>query len=381
VISLFPNFCMQVPALVRQMVLPPLPLRPASAIYRFLVLTLFLPVFLMLQLFQWLGLLLDEIFFRRYRNVDIKQPVFILGIPRSGTTYLHRLMARDTQFTTFVTWECLFGLSVSWRRLFLCLARLDRAIGRPAERIIEALDRWAFRRLDSVHPVRLTEPEEDYFCFMPILRCFILILAFPRAGWLWDMGRLDQAISGKERRRIAKWYRACLQRHLYVHGADKTLLSKNAALAGMALTLAEEFPDCRIVDCRRAPSEVIASQFDSLSGGMRAFGVTREHTGFRDRLLEQLAFAYRNLDRLAGHMDQEAYCSVSMTRLARDPGGVVASIYRRFGLKMSRDCRRRLSSLPTQPHRARDLPDLARWGVDNALLNGIFASDDQVREC
>jgi len=42
-------------------------------------------------------------YMRRNESVaeaDISTPIFIIGLPRSGTTKLHRLMARDSQFNT-----------------------------------------------------------------------------------------------------------------------------------------------------------------------------------------------------------------------------------------------------------------------------------------
>jgi len=39
-------------------------------------------------------------------EADIGTPIFIIGLPRSGTTKLHRLIARDSQFNTTPLWEC-----------------------------------------------------------------------------------------------------------------------------------------------------------------------------------------------------------------------------------------------------------------------------------
>jgi len=63
------------------------------------------------QLMHWLGFLLDDIFFRGYRTIDIKKPVFIVGIPRSGTTLFQRVLARDIDnFTGYDLWELLLLL-------------------------------------------------------------------------------------------------------------------------------------------------------------------------------------------------------------------------------------------------------------------------------
>ena len=73
---------------------------------RWLLLLIGLPLFCLFQLLHWLGFLLDELLFRDYRKVRIEAPVFISGIPRSGTTFVHRSLAQDrAQFTTVSTWE------------------------------------------------------------------------------------------------------------------------------------------------------------------------------------------------------------------------------------------------------------------------------------
>ena len=46
-----------------------------------------------------LFLLMDNIFFN-YQKIKINKPLFIIGFPRSGTTFLHKMLLKDTQFTT-----------------------------------------------------------------------------------------------------------------------------------------------------------------------------------------------------------------------------------------------------------------------------------------
>ena len=65
--------------------------------------------FALLNLLHALGWLLDELFFRRWHKVRVHKAVFIVGLPRSGTTHLQRVLAHDPQFTTFTTWEALLA--------------------------------------------------------------------------------------------------------------------------------------------------------------------------------------------------------------------------------------------------------------------------------
>lgn len=232
---------------------------PVSA-RRVLVMLGFLTVFALAQGLHWLGFLLDEIFFRGYRRVQIREPLFVLGVPRSGTTNLHAVLAQDPQFTTFSAWECLFAPSVSQRLFWRWLGRLDARIGAPLRRLLGLVERRVFGALDDVHAMSLDTPEEDYFALMPVLSCFILVLAFPRSPHLWRMGNFDRDMPAPERERLLGYYADALRRHLYVHGPDKRLLSKNAAFASLANGLADAFPDARFLVCLRDPMETVPSQ-------------------------------------------------------------------------------------------------------------------------
>ena len=257
------------------------------------------PFFCILQLLHWIGFALDEIFFRGWRRVEVRRPLFVLGPPRSGTTHLHHVLSMDDRTTTFRTWECLFGLSVTGRMLLLGLGRLDRLVGRPFGRAGGWLGRHFLAGMDDLHPFAMDAPEEDFLALMPVMQCFILVVVFPRADWLWRTARLDTEATDAQRRRLMRFYRACVQRHVYVFGKDKRFLSKNASFSGMAESLLDVFPDARIVSTTRDPKKTVPSQLSSIRPGLTAAGFDRISPALRDRFIEQLAFYYLHLEAVA----------------------------------------------------------------------------------
>ncbi|MEE8357593.1 MAG: hypothetical protein V3R33_09820 [Anaerolineales bacterium] len=69
-----------------------------------------LGIYLPAEVLIWSGLLLDEVYFPSYHEIKIKQPVFIIGNPRGGTTFLQRLLAINTDsFISMRTGEFLHG--------------------------------------------------------------------------------------------------------------------------------------------------------------------------------------------------------------------------------------------------------------------------------
>lgn len=299
------------------------------------VMLAFLPVFALGQALHWLGFLLDDLFFRGWRQVSIDEPVFVLGVPRSGTTRLHQVLAQDTQFTTFRTWECLFAPSVTQRLFFLGLARIDRVLGAPCATALRWIERRAFAGLEDVHPMGLSTPEEDYFALMPVLSCFILALPFPSFEHIWRVGRFDADLSEAERRRLLDFYEDCLKRHLYVQGPQKRLLSKNAAFASWAQSLAERFPDARFIVSLRDPRETVPSQLSSIGSGLAFFGVPADSQPVRQRLTAQLVFYYENLDQLRQRLPESRHAALGMRELRSGLGECITAIYARFGLELS----------------------------------------------
>jgi hypothetical protein len=348
------------------------PLRPR----RLLVLALFLPLFALVQAIHWLGYLLDDLLFRGWRRVEVRAPVFVLGVPRSGTTRLHQVLAEDPQFTTFRTWECLFAPSVSQRRFWLALARLDGRIGRPFGRLLGLLERRVFAALDDVHAMSLCTPEEDYFALMPILSCFILALPFPGFEHLWRVGRFDRDLPAHERRQILDYYRDCLKRHLYVHGPGRVLLSKNAAFAGMAQGLANQFPDARFIVCLRDPAETVPSQLSSIAEGLAFFGVPADSAPIRARLVEQLAFYYENLAALSRRVPAERHAALHLTELRAGLAPTLTRLYGQLGLDLCPDFARTLAVEDgrARGYRSRHQYSLEQFGLDTAQIATGFAS-------
>ena len=328
------------------------PRRDGRGLSGFLLVVLLFPVALLLQLVHWLTFLLDEIFFRNYRKVTVREPLFVLGPPRTGTTHLHRVLSADPGTTTFRAWECLFALSVTSRKLILALARADRAVGRPAERLGSWLGRHIPESMDDIHPSGLGEPEEDFLCLLPLAACFLLIVPFPRATWLWEVARFDTELDDDDKRDLLDWYRRCIQKHLFVFGADKRFLSKNASFSGMPEAVLTEFPDARILFTSRDPRAVVPSQLSSLRPALKACGFRRYPEPLRDGLVELLRYYYEHLATVA-RMHPGRMALLYNDDLRNDLSTAVVTALRSVGLEVDDGFRERLLLLSAESRRHR----------------------------
>lgn len=110
---------------------------------RFIFLILFYLVWPLGSLVHWMCFALDDILFPNYKNHPIEKPLFILGNFRSGSTFLHRLLSRDSEtFTSLTTWDIYLTPSVTQKKITQFIARLDnKFFGRSLHRALFAFDR------------------------------------------------------------------------------------------------------------------------------------------------------------------------------------------------------------------------------------------------
>ncbi len=85
---------------------------------RFVFLLMFYTIWPIGSLIHWICFFLDDIFFPGHKTQPVEKPLFIIGNLRSGSTFLHRLLSRDSEtFTSLTTWDIYLTPSVTQKKL------------------------------------------------------------------------------------------------------------------------------------------------------------------------------------------------------------------------------------------------------------------------
>jgi hypothetical protein len=313
---------------------------------RFLLQCLFVPALLLGWLLHSLAFVLDDIFFRGYRKIEVKEPVFVVGIARSGTTFLHRLLTEDTEhFTTFTYWELVLAPSIIERKLVFALARVDRACGGLGRKLLVKFDRWLLDGFRKMHHLSLFEPEEDEWLLIHKFSSAFLLFPFPFMDRVRHLLYFDEEMPPAARKRIMAYYKRCVQRHLYVHGRGKRLLSKNPSFSAKIDSVNEEFPDSKIVCCVRNPYEAVPS-FGSLLWFIwgQTPGQSTATSEMRETLVEAVDHFYRHPMRRLPLRPEDRQAFVTYDQLIASPREVVTGLYARLQIDMTAAFAERLAA-------------------------------------
>jgi hypothetical protein len=287
-----------------------------------------------LEFINWTCLFLDELFFPGYRRVAVSTPVFVVGFPRSGTTYLHRLLDNDRdQFTSLKLWEIIFAPSVIQKKFFLGLGKIDRMIGKPLYRIAIKIEDRMFAGSRKMHKISHFEAEEDEIILIHIFSSAFLAFMFPFDD-MNSFTRFDTDISPRRRAAIMTFYKKCAQRHLYVFGAQKHFLSKNPASSSKIRSIYETFPDAKIICMVRNPLEAIPSAISWMSYGFYQFNDADQRI-ITERILGQISHWYTYPLAELDNRPIETQAVGKYDELVEDPAEFVKRVYDRFGFQLS----------------------------------------------
>ena len=298
---------------------------------RILVLLVLFPSYVTMLLVHWACLGLDELLFPRFRKQKIVRPLFIVGPPRTGTTLLHRLLAKDDQFTSMRTWEILFAPSIIQKRFWKGVGRLDGLAGSPLRKLVLALEGWQLKEFNKMHKVGLFELEEDDPILLNIFASAFLALVLPFEKDVRPLVFFDEEFPAAEKKKTMAFYRKCVQRHLYVFGKDKVFLSKNPVFSFKVQALQEVFPDSRIICIVRTPVEGVPSAFSYMNYFYDVFCSRRPDSSSKDFIHELLLRFYRYPTERLKRMPEGRGVILKYTDLVSDPENTVLNCFERMG--------------------------------------------------
>jgi len=305
---------------------------------------LFSGLYLLFLLLVVLGRAVDHIFFGRFRRQRVDEPVFIIAPPRSGTTLVQNLLSLDEKrFVHLKMYQTILP-AVCFQRLVDAAAGCDRRLGRPVERTLTWCEKKWFGGWDDLHKMRLNQPEEDDALFLYAFESEAIFMLFPYVRELWEAGFPD-ALPADGRRKLMRYYRSCLQRHLYANGPAQTLLSKATQSSGTVNSLLEEFPRAKFITIVRHPYKSVASHVSLFVPVWKAHSPEIAKDGPVAREYARLAVEwYKHLFRFRQTAPPAQCHCIDYRDLVQNPRKTIEKVYAHFGWTMDPDYLARLDA-------------------------------------
>ena len=306
---------------------------------------------------------------------EVVRPVFIIGINRTGTTYLHRLMSRDRRFWFLRLYE--LAEPVLWTGEYATVAGSPGDPRRARiQGMLEASD--ILKVVEGVHHFDVDEPEEDF----PILRmafsAWVSVARFhiPAYGrWLDANGSGDAYAYHRRIMQHFNW-----QRRQRLPGHQGQWLFKMPFHLMELEALIDAYPDALFIQTHREPSQFMGS-WNSLVERIRS--LTSDPLPTNEFGAEQLAFMGNMMDRAVHFREthpelEHRWIDVNYIDLIEKPMATLARIYKHFdwpfeqtAIEAMEDWQERQSQQRRGEKRHRY--DLSDYGLTSEEVNAAFA--------
>lgn len=255
----------------------------------------------------------------------IKQPIFITGLPRSGTTFLHRLFMADSRNRAPLVWQTIYP----YPDLGLRPGASDTRVSRVARQL--RMFEFLAPEFRALHPLDATSPQECSEINAHVFRSM----------------RFDSNYHVPSYR---TWLDADIERHMPAYRFHKRFLQhlqhQTPDVAGQWVLKCPEhlfalraikavYPDARLIFVHRDPVKVLLSVAKLTEVLRRPFSrhVDRKTIG-RDESARWLDGTRRMMEVGDDAGLPESVCHIHYIDLVTDPVSTVEQAYKHFGLEL-----------------------------------------------
>jgi hypothetical protein len=291
----------------------------------------------------------------------ILNPVVITGVPRTGTTALHRLMAVDRRFQGLQTWL----LDSPMPR-----PRIDTWQDYPEFRKTAATLEAQYAAAPEKRAAHYRAAEEVHEC------CMLLRQSFVSNLWncAWSAATYDAWWQCQSEEAAYHHYYRCVQLIGSNEPQTRWLLKNPGHIENLDLLFAI-YPDARVIQTHRDPAKAVPSlvsllmQLNSLTEDERR--QQRAETMFV-REVAKWSNAMRKAERVRAQFPGKVL-DVVHGEFHRDPMGILERIYSFIGMEITDDVRAGFA------RRIQEKPELAH-GVHRYNIADYGMTEEQVRE-
>jgi len=288
-------------------------------------------------------------------DIEIVAPIVIAGLPRTGTTHLHNLLAADPNLRTLPYWESLEPV----------LAAIEQpAQGEPDPRLARTEAGLAFLESAAPHFKRMHEMTVDH------VHEEIQLMAIDFSSMLFEttapMPNWRDYYLAHDQTPHYEYLKTVLKVLTWLRGADRWLLKSPQHIEQFG-PLLDVFPDAIVLVTHREPVAVTVSMCTMIAYTARLHLETVDPrqigTYWADRIERMLATCTRDRDLLPANRSLD----IRFDQFMADDIGTIEHIYQLAGQPFGRSTHDVITAYCAQHPRGRHgglIYDIADFGLD-----------------
>ena len=298
-----------------------------------------------------------------YTEVPVERPIFVTGLPRTGTTALHRLLTADPSHQGLQMWLAEFPQPRPPRQTWNANPVFAQLNAQFEQHHVENPE------FMGLHFMSADEVEE---CWQ-LLRQSLHAVAYET---LAHLPTYAQWLAIQDWTPAYRRYRGNLQL-IGLNDVGKRWVLKNPSHLHALGALMATFPDALVVQCHR-PAETIMGSMCSLAEAATE-GWSNAYVGATIGA-DSLDTWSRGLERFnserAKH-DPAQFCDVDYVDFVADPIGTVEGIYRHFGIELTEPASRAMQQMHAESKKGPRAPkhrySLEDYGLTAEAVKERFA--------
>ncbi|MCP4683343.1 MAG: sulfotransferase [Desulfobacterales bacterium] len=314
------------------------------------------------------GRLLIQHQYKQYpeiRKEQIRQPLFIIGLPRTGTTFLQRLLSQIPSCRALLYWEALSPAPFPTSNTQKTDPRIQ-----VAKEFLQ-IRNSVLPTLNIMHSSYVYQPEE---CFHLLDKSFIS----PQLHLLFDLPSYYKWLRKQDMLPVYRYYKEQLQILQFTkpHTPQQRWVLKAPLHMFGIKALLEVFPDACIVQPHRSPVQSLAS----LCSMLATIRKNLQKKTLTDQLgRETVLFCNNMLDnfiQVRQEYGAERFIDVNYSILTKDPISIVKKINDHFGISYNETIKKRMNEwLLENPKNKHGLHKYSskKYGLSNEMISQYFS--------
>jgi sulfotransferase family protein len=299
----------------------------------------------------------------QHADVPIERPIFVTGLPRTGTTVIHRLLAADPRHQGLELWLAEFPQPRPPR---------EKWSESPVFAEMDARFKKAHEEDPDYTGLHFMTPDEVEECWQ-LLRQSLHSVSYET---LAHLPTYSQWLSKQDWTKPYQRHRKNLQL-IGLNDAEKRWVLKNPSHLFALDALIATYPDALVVQCHR-PAETIMASMCSLAHHTTA-GWSNSFVGAQigEDAMETWSRGLKRFNDVRADHDPAQFYDLDYFDFIKDPLASVEGIYRHFGIDLTDEARSAIEQSHAESQQGPRAPkhtySLADYGLTAEQVKERFA--------